>query len=129
MAEQNSIYKCEICGNVVSVIEAHDGALVCCEQEMKRLVEISTEHEGKEKHVPVIERTNEGVKVKVGSIPHPMEEKHYIELIQLMDGNNVVIGKRLLPGDKPEAEFCIADNGKLSARILCNIHGLWKSKA
>jgi len=129
MAEQNAIYKCEICGNVVSVIEAGPGALVCCGKEMVRLEEKTGEEEGKEKHVPVIETIEGGVKVKVGSIPHPMEEKHYISLIQLIKGNEVVIGKRLKPGDKPEAEFCcLAETDNLKARILCNIHGVWVSQ-
>ena len=82
MAEQNQIYECEICGNVISVIEAGAGELICCEQPMTLLREKTTEQEGKEKHVPVIENIEGGVRVKVGSIPHPMEDKHFIELIQ-----------------------------------------------
>jgi superoxide reductase len=127
MAEQNGIYKCSVCGNVVSVLEAHAGELVCCGKEMELLKEKTAEEEGKEKHVPIIEKTEGGVKVKVGSVPHPMEEKHFISLIQLIDTKgNVVIGKRLKPGDKPEAEFCcLASADGLRARIYCNIHGLW----
>lgn len=138
MAKENAIYKCEICGNVVSVIEAHEGELVCCGQPMK-LLEEKTEGEGaetdvsetktvKEKHVPVIEKKESGVRVKVGSVPHPMEEKHFISLIQLIKGDGVVIGRRLKPGDKPEAEFCcLAEIEGLKARVYCNVHGLWKS--
>ena len=126
MAKQNAIYKCNICGNVVSVIEAHVGELVCCNQPMELLQE-KTQDQGKEKHVPIIEKTENGIKVKVGEVPHPMEPEHYIELIQLIDNeNNVVIGKRLKPTDKPEAEFCcLAKTEGLKARIFCNIHGLW----
>ena len=126
MAELNKIYKCSICGNVVSVLEAHEGQLVCCGKPMNMLKE-KTKDEGKEKHVPVIEKTDAGIKVKVGAVPHPMEEKHFISLIQLIDTKgNVIIGKRLKPGDKPEAEFCcLASTEGLKARILCNIHGLW----
>jgi len=128
MAKLNAIYKCEICGNVVSVLEAGKGELVCCGKPMNLLEEKTGEEEGKEKHVPVIEKTDAGIKVKVGSIPHPMEEKHYIELIQLIDDKGVVMGKRLKAGDKPGAEFCcLAETEGLKARILCNIHGLWKS--
>ena len=127
MAKQNGIYKCEICGNVVSVIEAHEGELVCCGQPMKLLEEKTAEQEGKEKHVPIIEIDGNKVTVKVGSVPHPMEEKHHIELIQLIKDRNIVIGKRLKPGDKPEAEFCLEDTKNLKARELCNIHGLWIS--
>jgi superoxide reductase len=128
MAEKNGIYKCEFCGNTVSVIISGEAPLVCCGQEMTLLQE-KTEDQGKEKHVPIIEKTKEGIKVKIGSIPHPMEQAHYIALIQLVKGNEVIIGKRLKPGDKPEADFCCLTETKgLTARALCNIHGLWKSK-
>ena len=128
MANLNGIYKCEICGNVVSVLEAGDGELVCCGQPMNLFEEKTAEQEGKEKHVPVIEKIEGGVRVKVGSTPHPMEEKHYIELIQLVKDGNVVIGMRLKPGDEPVADFCcLTDTEGLEARELCNIHGLWKS--
>ena len=122
------MYKCEICGNIVSVIISEEPPLYCCGQEMT-LLEEKTEDAGKEKHVPVIEKTKDGIKVKVGSIPHPMEEKHYIALIQLMKDGQVIIGKRLKPTDKPEAEFCcLIETKGLTARALCNIHGLWRSK-
>ena len=127
MAKQNAIYKCEICGNVVSVIEAHKGELVCCGQPMILLEEKTAEQEGKEKHVPIIEIDGNKVTVKVGSVPHPMEKEHYIELIQLIKDGNIVIGKRLKPGDEPKAEFCLENTENLKARELCNIHGLWKS--
>ncbi len=125
MAKKNGIYKCEICGNVVSVLEAHQGELVCCGQPMELLEPKGKESEGKEKHVPVVEIKSGNVIVKVGSIPHPMEEKHYIGLIQLMKGDDIVAGKRLKPGDKPEASFCIQDTKGIKARIWCNIHGVW----
>jgi superoxide reductase len=127
MMKVNGIYRCEICGNVVSVLEAAGPDIICCGQEMTLMEEKGIGQEGKEKHVPVIETTEGGLKVKVGSIPHPMEEKHFIELIQVLRDDNIVVGKRLKPGDKPEAEFCLANVEGLRARILCNIHGLWKS--
>ncbi len=127
MAEKGRIYKCNICGNVVSVIEAGVGTLVCCGQDMIKLEEKSKEQEGAEKHVPVISVDGNRVTVKVGSVEHPMEDKHYIELIQLIQDGNVIAGKRLDPTDKPEAEFCVGDTGNIKARILCNIHGLWVS--
>jgi superoxide reductase len=127
MAEKNGIYKCEICGNVVSVIEAHQGELVCCGEPMKLLEEKGIEQEGKEKHVPVLEINGNNVIVKVGSIPHPMEDAHFISLIQLIKDNSVLIGKRLKPGDKPEASFCVENTENIKARIFCNIHGLWKN--
>ena len=127
MAKQNAIYKCDICGNVVSVLEAHAGELVCCGQPMDLLEEKTAEQEGKEKHVPIVEFFEKGIRVRVGSIPHPMEEKHYIELIQLIKGDDVVAGKRLNSDDEPVAEFCNLHTKGLKARILCNIHGVWIS--
>ncbi len=127
MVKQNGIYKCEVCGNVISIIEAKDVDIMCCNQPMT-LLEEKTQDEGKEKHVPIVETIEGGVKVKVGEVPHPMEETHYIELIQLIKDNNIIIEKRLKPTDKPEAGFCcLADTENLKARILCNIHGLWIS--
>jgi superoxide reductase len=109
---------------MVEVIHGAAGELVCCGQPMEKLVE-KTEDVGKEKHVPVIEKTGAGIKVKVGSVPHPMEEKHYIEWIEIVaDGR--ICRKFLSPGGQPEAEFEIRGE-KVSARAFCNIHGLWKS--
>lgn len=127
MAKQNSFYKCEICGNVVSVIEAGAGDLVCCGQQMKQLEEKDSD-EGQEKHVPVVSIDGNRVEVKVGEVEHPMQENHYISLIQLVEEDNVVIGKRLKPGDKPIAVFHVDNVNNLKARIYCNVHGLWKSK-
>ncbi len=128
MTKLNEIYKCGVCGNIVTVVVIGGGALVCCGEEMELLKSKSKEEEGKEKHVPIIEKTEKGIKVKVGTVPHPMEEKHYIALVQLMKGDKVVMGKRLNPGKAPEAEFCcLANAEELRARILCNIHGVWES--
>ena len=121
---KNQIYKCSICGNIVEVLHAGGGELVCCGKPME-LLEAKTQDEGQEKHVPVIEKTDKGVKVKVGSVPHPMEKEHYIEFIEIIaDGQ--VYRQELEPGQAPEAEFCIqAEN--ITAREYCNIHGLWQS--
>lgn len=124
MAEQKQIYKCNVCGNIVEVLHGGVGELVCCNEPMELLKE-KTEDVGLEKHVPVIEKTDTGIKVKIGSVPHPMEEKHYIEWVEtIADGG--VFRKFLKPGDKPEAEFQIKAE-KIDAREYCNIHGLWKS--
>ena len=124
MTEQKQIYKCNICGNMVEVLHQGIGQLVCCGQPMELLQEKS-EDAGREKHLPVVEKSESGVKVKVGSVPHPMEEKHYIEWIEIIAGGRVY-RKFLKPGDKPEAEFEIRAE-KIKARDYCNIHGLWKS--
>ncbi|WP_428567864.1 MAG: desulfoferrodoxin [Solidesulfovibrio sp. DCME] len=123
MAEQLEIYKCEVCGNIVEVLHAGGGELVCCGQPMKLFTE-NTVDAAKEKHVPVIEKTADGYLVKVGAVPHPMEAKHWIEWIELVaDGK--VYRQFLKPGDTPEATFCIKAD-KVYAREYCNIHGLWK---
>lgn len=125
MAKKMGIYKCEICGNIVEVLHAGDGELVCCGKPMKEMLE-NTVDASKEKHVPVIEKTENGVLVKIGSIPHPMEEKHYIEWIQVL-ANGQAYRKFLKPLDKPEAFFEIKSN-EFIAREYCNIHGLWSAK-
>lgn len=124
MAKQLEIYKCAICGNVVEVLVGGTGDLVCCGQKMTLMV-ANTVDASKEKHVPVIEKTANGYKVKIGSAPHPMEEKHYIQWIALC-ADGVTHRKFLKPGDLPEAEFCVTAR-EVSAHELCNIHGLWKS--
>ena len=117
------VYKCSLCGNIVEVIHAGEGELVCCGEPMKLMTE-NTVDASKEKHVPVIEKIAGGYKVKVGSIPHPMEEKHYIEWIELTaDGK--VYRQFLKPGQVAEAVFLI-EAKSVSAREYCNLHGLWK---
>ncbi len=122
MTELLQVYRCNICGNIVEVLHTGIGTLVCCGQPME-LLEEKKEDVGKEKHVPVVERTETGVKVKIGSIPHPMEEKHYIEWIEVIANGNV-LRKFLKPGDKPEAGFEIKEK-RLVVKEYCNIHGLW----
>ncbi len=126
MAKQNGIYKCEICGNIVSALIAKEPDIICCGQEMI-LFEEKTQEEGKEKHVPVVEINGNNVKVKVGSVSHPMEPEHFIVLIQLIKDGKVIEGRRLNPGEKPEAEFCLENTEGITARELCNVHGLWRS--
>ncbi len=124
MTVQKQVYRCNVCGNIVEVLHAGRGELVCCGQPMELLQE-KTADVGLEKHMPVVETTDIGIKVKVGSTPHPMEEKHYIEWVELIADSD--IHRRFFrPGDKPEAEFEIRPQ-KVSAREYCTIHGLWKS--
>ncbi len=124
MTKRLEIYKCEVCGNIVEVIHEAGGELVCCGEPMK-LMEENTVDAALEKHVPVIEKTDDGIKVKVGSVPHPMEEEHYIEWIELIaDGR--ACRKFLSPGEEPVALFKI-EAQTITAREYCNLHGLWKS--
>jgi superoxide reductase len=124
MTKQLEVYKCELCGNMVEVLHAGAGELVCCGQPMKLLVE-NTVDAAKEKHVPVIEKIDGGYKVKLGSVPHPMEEKHYIEWIELVAGGRVQ-RQFLKPGDAPAATFQTTTKD-VYARAYCNLHGLWRS--
>jgi superoxide reductase len=118
------VYKCEVCGNIVEMQHGGVGELVCCGQPMKLYTE-NTVDAASEKHVPVVEKTDSGIKVKVGSVPHPMTEEHYIEWVQVIRGD-VACRTYLKPGDAPEAEFC-GEAENLIAREYCNLHGLWKA--
>jgi len=112
-----------VCGNIVEVLYGSNGELVCCGQPME-LLEEKTADATTEKHVPVIEKTDSSYKVTVGSTLHPMEEKHYIEWIEIIaDGR--AYRQFLNPGDAPEAEFCVQADS-VTAREHCNVHGLWK---
>ena len=123
MATQLEIYKCEVCGNIVEVLHGGAGQLVCCNQPMT-LQKENTVDAAKEKHVPVLEKIDGGYKVTVGSVAHPMEEKHFIEWIELLaDGQ--AYRQFLNPGEVPEAVFNV-EAESVSAREFCNLHGLWK---
>ena len=124
MTKRMQVYKCEVCGNIVEMLHEGVGQLVCCGKPMKMMGE-NTVDAAKEKHVPVVEKADGGARVKVGSVPHPMEEKHYIEWIEvIVDGR--VCRQYLKPGEKPEALFKSVDD-KVVAREYCNLHGLWRS--
>lgn len=123
MTAKLEIYKCSICGNMVEMVHEGAGELICCGQPMAHLV-ANTVDAAKEKHVPVKEAIAGGLKVKVGSVAHPMEEKHYIEWIEIIaDGK--AYRQFLKPGEAPEAVFPV--EGEWTAREYCNLHGLWKA--
>ena len=125
MAKQREVYKCELCGNIIEVLNAGAGELVCCGQPMTHMAENSVDA-AKEKHVPVVDVQGDTVTVTVGSVAHPMENKHYIQWIELVTDTRTC--RRFLhPGEKPEATFCHAGGGNLTARAYCNLHGFWKS--
>jgi len=125
MTELKQVYKCELCGNMVEVIHSAGGTLVCCGKPMTQVVE-NTVEAAKEKHIPVVEKVEGGVLVKVGSVEHPMLENHYIEWIEVQTENKVY-RKFLKPGEKPEALFKIEEE-ILVVREYCNMHGLWIDK-
>lgn len=128
MTELKQIYKCSVCGNIVEVVHASGGTLVCCGKPMELLNE-NTMEASLEKHIPVIEKLDGEIVVKVGSVAHPMTEDHYIEWIELVTENKVY-RKHLKPGEKPEAHFKVCDNTKqFIVREYCNLHGLWKAES
>ena len=123
MTEILQVYKCDICGNIVEVLHDGVGQLICCGEPMKLLAKKSKDI-GLEKHVPVVEKAGNKVRVKVGSMPHPMEQNHFIEWIEIT-GEGESCRKFLKPGSKPEAEF-ITTAERVKAREYCSVHGLWK---
>lgn len=125
MTTLREIYKCDICGNVIEILNEGAPALVCCDQPMAKL-EAKTLDQGQEKHVPVIEESGCGIKVKVGEVSHPMEDKHYIKMIEVLTASKV-LRVELKPGDSPEAEFCTAKDDVIEVREYCTLHGLWKN--
>lgn len=126
MISRKEVYKCEKCGNIVEVLHGGKGALVCCGENMIKFEEKKADS-STEKHVPVIEAIDGGIRVTVGSTMHPMEEKHFVEWIEVINGDYIQ-RKYLNPGDKPMAEFYVPFSDKLIAREYCNIHGLWSNK-
>jgi len=126
MADQLGIYKCSMCGNIVQVLHGEQPSVMCCGKEMDRLVE-NTVDAAVEKHVPVVEKIEGGYLVKVGSVPHPMGDDHWIEWIELASEDDTFVQRKILkPTDKPEVEFK-TDAANVVAREYCNLHGLWKS--
>ena len=125
--EELKIYYCQHCGNVI--VKLHDSKVpvACCSEEMK-LLQANTVDASKEKHVPVVTRSEGGrIKVSVGAAAHPMTPEHYIEFIILQTANGYRVAN-LNPGDKPEVEF-YEDEPVVAVYAYCNIHGLWKTEA
>lgn len=126
MAKKLGIYKCEVCGNIVEDVIAGGGTLACCGQDMTYMEEKTADH-STEKHVPFIEETENGYKVRVGeNAAHPMTEEHYIQWIELIV-DDLILRKELKPGDAPEANFLAPKSKNVIAREYCNLHGHWKS--
>lgn len=125
MTNLRELYVCSICGNVIEVVNTGASALVCCNKPMN-ILQAGTTDASLEKHVPVIEAVSEGIKVKVGSAAHPMEEKHFIRFIEVLTKQQVLRAE-LEPGQAPEATFLVAEDEVIEVREYCNIHGLWKT--
>lgn len=124
MVKFGKVYRCNVCGNILEMVDDAGHHPSCCGEKMEELI-ANTVDASKEKHVPVIEETKEGIIVRVGSVPHPMEESHYIMWVEVMTDDEIM-RKYLKPGDKPEAKFCVKSAG-VTARSYCTLHGLWQS--
>ena len=122
MTNRNEVYKCEKCGNLIGIIIGAGGGLVCCGQNMV-LLKGNTTDAAREKHIPVITKNGSEVTATVGAAPHPMEEKHYIQVIGILTDDKLYRAY-LKPGDKPEASFTIEGEIRC-ARAYCNLHGMW----
>lgn len=123
---EQKFYICRHCGNIVAFVKESGAPISCCGEKMQRL-EAGVTDAAKEKHVPMVRTNGNLVTVSVGSVTHPMEEKHYIEWISLQtkQGNQ---RKRLAPGEKPEVTFALAEDDEVEAAYAyCNLHGLWKA--
>ena len=125
MTKLHNVYKCEICGNIIEVVHPGAPALVCCSMEMK-LMEEKTADSAVEKHVRLSKKPPTASKLK-SAASHPMDEKHFIEWIEVIAGNQKFV-RFLKPGEPAEAEFCVKTS-PITVREYCNIHGLWKNEA
>ena len=123
MTEKYEVYRCPYCGQVIEVLQGGEDP-VCCGKTMLLMHE-NTSDGAKEKHVPVIESCGNGIKVKIGSVEHPMTPEHYIMWIEVIDGD-MLYRKQLAPGSVPAACFDIPYSDKLVVREYCNLHGLWR---
>lgn len=126
MAKMNEIYRCDLCGNIVELLHVGAGELVCCGQPMVVLAE-KTADEGQEKHLPVVEKVDGDTRIKIGATPHPMEEKHYIEWVEVKTRQGKIGKKFLVPGDETQIDFHTRED-VIEVRSYCNIHGLWKTE-
>ena len=128
MSKRFELYKCEKCLAIVEVFQGGGGTLACCGDSMTLLKEGMTDA-AREKHVPAVEKTGLGVKVKVGAVAHPMEEKHWVQWVELVS-ETCACTHFFKPGDAPETEFTCAcvGKGKVTVREYCNLHGHWKTE-
>lgn len=128
MTNKLDIFKCNVCGNIVEVVLSGGGELVCCNQPME-LVVPKTSMESGEKHIPVLEKNGDDKTVRVGSMPHPMEDEHYIQFIEVISKDQKWVKRKYLhPHEQPEMKFKCKCDKKFDAFAHCNLHGLWENK-
>lgn len=126
MTKEHKFYRCRHCGNLVGLIENAGVPMICCGEPMEEL-KPNTADGAQEKHVPVVTKQGDKLRVDVGEVFHPMEEKHSIQWVYLQTQRG---GQRkgFDPGDKPEAVFCVIDDEPVAVFAYCNLHGLWKTE-
>lgn len=122
MKENVNFYRCPICGNVIELIEGDINHMMCCGQKMELMV-ANTQDAAVEKHVPVYEKVEDEIVVKVGEIDHPMEKDHYIMWVAQVNDNQVS-RVTLYPEQGISVRFKYIPNSTIYA--YCNKHGLWK---
>lgn len=145
MMKELLVYKCEVCGYILEVIDlgkkkliengnsfsrtitVADAKLICCGKPMT-LLQANSVDASNEKHVPVISFNDDTVTVKVGSVNHPMTPEHLIKWIAVLYGDRIQ-RVELEAGDSPEASFHIGSERNVKAYAYCNLHGLWMSQA
>lgn len=124
---EKKFYICKHCGNMIGMIKSSGVNVVCCGDPMTELKPNIVEA-SQEKHLPVVTIEGNIVKVKVGSVEHPMTEEHHIAWIYL-ETEQGGQRKKLAVGSKPEAEFALAGGDKVvGVYEYCNLHGLWLTK-
>ncbi len=124
-SQRPQVYQCDVCGLVVEVLEGGAGEPVCCGRPMRRLVEDASTA-SPEEHVPVATKVEGGLRVRLGASPHPMEPKHYVQWIELIEEGRAQ-RQFLRPGQRPEAFFSL-DAADATVRALCSKHGLWTAQ-
>lgn len=127
MTNKLELYKCSICKQIVEVVLPGYGTLVCCDKDMDLMV-ANTVDASTEKHVPVIEVEGEEKTIRIGQTPHPMEDAHYIQFIEVISNDDRYVKRKyLFPHEEPMMKLkCKCEDG-IKARELCNIHGLWST--
>lgn len=128
MTDKLELYKCDICGNLIEIVIAGYGELVCCGQPMKKLYAGTNDEADTEKHVPVFEHIDDGgLKIRIGALPHPMIPEHFIMFIESISQDKNCIQRHCLHPDEAPEMIIKKYQDKILAREYCNIHGLWEA--
>lgn len=120
-------YRCRHCGNLLAVIEDGGPVPACCGEPME-LLRAGSVDASAEKHVPEAAREGDALRVRVGSVEHPMAPEHFIEWVAVACARRLQLA-RLAPGEKPEAAFDVPAGAPVTVYAYCNLHGLWQAEA